>query len=212
MIAARALPPLYAIVDPLDTGRAPEDLAAALLDGGARLLQVRIKTGGAGRLLEASRAVVALARRVGAVGVVNGRPDVARAAGAHGVHLGQEDVPVAVARRVLGPDAVIGVSTHDVEQARRAAAAGPSYLGVGPVYATSSKVGALAPRGLELVRAVRAAVALPLVAIGGITAATAPDVRAAGADAVAMIAALVRTPDPSAAVRDVLARLAATPR
>ncbi|HJW70742.1 MAG TPA: thiamine phosphate synthase, partial [Candidatus Binatia bacterium] len=95
-----------------------------------------------------------------------------------------------------------------VDQARAAAAAGADYLGVGPVFETTSKVGALAARGLELVRAVRAAVTPPLVAIGGITPGTAPEVRAAGADAVAMIAALVRAPDVAAAVRDTLARLA----
>ena len=102
----------------------------------------------------------------------------------------------------------IGVSTHDPEQARAAEAAGADYIGVGPVYPTTTKSDALAPRGLALVSTVRAAVRCPLVAIGGITPETAAAVRAAGADAVAMIGALVRAPDPEAAVRDVLARLA----
>jgi len=196
------LPPLYAIVDPLDTGREP----AAL---GARLVQLRWPGASARELLAAALAIRPLARAAGALFLVNDRPDVARAAEAEGVHLGQDDLPVAAARRVLGAGRLIGVSTHDPGQARAAEAAGADYLGVGPVYATATKPDALAPRGLALVSAVRAAVRCPLVAIGGITPETAAAVRAAGADAVAMIGTLVRAPDPEAAVRDVLARLSA---
>jgi len=203
------LPPLYAIVDPLDTGRDPAALAAALLRGGARLVQLRWPGASARELLAAALAIRPLARSAGALFLVNDRPDVARAAEAEGVHLGQDDLPVAAARRVLGAGRLIGVSTHDPGQARAAEAAGADYLGVGPVYATATKPDALAPRGLALVSAVRAAVRCPLVAIGGITPETAAAVRAAGADAVAMIGALVRAPDPEAAVRDVLARLSA---
>jgi thiamine-phosphate pyrophosphorylase len=101
----------------------------------------------------------------------------------------------------------VGVSTHDVEQARAAAAAGADYLAVGPIFTTSTKPDALAARGIALVRAVRDAVTVPLVAIGGITPDTAAEVRAAGADAVAMIGALVRARDVAAAVRDALGRL-----
>lgn len=202
------LPPLYAIVDPLDTGRDPVALARALLAGGASFLQLRLKDATAREVLGVARAIVPLAHAAGARLVVNDRPDVALAAGADGVHLGQDDLPVSAARRALGPGAVIGLSTHDPAQAGAAAAAGADYLGVGPVYATTSKANALLPRGLELVRAARAAVPdRPLVAIGGITADTAAAVRAAGADAVAMIGALVRADDPAGAVRDVLARL-----
>jgi len=143
---------------------------------------------------------------------VNDRPDVARAVDADGVHLGQDDLPVAAARRVLGPGKLVGVSTHDPAELAGALAAGADDVGVGPVWATASKVGALAPRGLGLVRAARRAAAVPLVAIGGIGPDTAPDALAAGADAVAMIAALVRAPDPAAAVRTALARLAAVRR
>jgi len=203
------LPPLYAIVDPLDTGRDPPALAAALLRGGARCVQLRWKEASARELLAAALAIRPLARTAGALFLVNDRPDVARAAESDGVHLGQDDLPPAAARRVLGPGRLVGISTHDPAQARAAEAAGADYIGVGPVYATATKPGALAPRGLALVSAVRAAVRCPLVAIGGITPETAPAVRAAGADAVAMIGALVRAPDPEAAVRDVLARLSA---
>jgi thiamine-phosphate diphosphorylase len=202
------LPSLYAIVDPLDTGRSPVALAEALLAGGARLLQLRLKGASAANVLAAARAIRPRARAVGALFLVNDRPDIARAVDADGVHLGQDDLPVAAAREVLGPGALIGVSTHDLDEARAAVAAGADYLGVGPVYTTTSKADPLRPRGLDLVRAVRAAVERPLVAIGGITPETAATVRAAGADAVAMIAALVCAPDPAAAVRAALARLA----
>ena len=204
-----ALPPLYAIVDPLDGPRTPRALAAALLDGGALLLQLRLKDASTRELLAEARAIVPLTRARGARLVVNDRADVARLAGADGVHLGQDDLPIAAARRIVGPDALVGMSTHDPDQARAAAAAGADYLGVGPVFATATKADALTPRGLALVRAVREAVALPLVAIGGIDVERAADVRGAGADAVAMIGALVRAPDPAAAVRAVLARLGA---
>ena len=202
------LPRLYAIVDPLDTGQHPVTLAEALLAGGARCLQLRWKPAAARDVLEAARAIRPVAHAAGALFLVNDRPDLAALAGADGVHLGQDDLPLAAARRVLGPGRIVGLSTHDPEQARRAADAGADYVAVGPVYVTTSKVGALAPRGLDLIRAARAVVPGPLVAIGGIDASTAADVIAAGADAVAMIGALVRAPDPAAAAREVLARLA----
>jgi len=201
------LPALYAIVDPLDTRRPPTALAAALLAGGARLLQLRLKPVISRELLAAAEAIRPLAHAAGALFLVNDRPDIAHAVEADGVHLGQEDLPVAAARRILGPGRIVGVSTHDVDQARAAATAGADYVAVGPIYATTSKEHPLTPRGLELVRAVRAVVPCPIVAIGGITAETAPAVRAAGADAVAMIGALVRAADPAAAVRAVLARI-----
>jgi len=201
------LPPLYAIVDPLDTGRDPTDLAAAMLDGGAHLLQLRWKRATTRELLAAAESIRALTRGHGALFLVNDRPDVARAVDADGVHLGQDDLPVAAARRVLGEGRLIGVSTHDVAQAVAADAAGADYIGVGPVFTTASKANALAARGLTLVTDVRAAVRCPIVAIGGIDAARAADVRRAGADSIAMIGALVRADDVADAVRTVLGRL-----
>ncbi|HYR96964.1 MAG TPA: thiamine phosphate synthase [Candidatus Binatus sp.] len=194
------LPPLYAIVDPLDTGRDPVELARSLLAGGARLVQLRLKGATSRDTHAAAERIAPLARAAGALFLVNDRPDIARAVGADGVHLGQDDLSIEAARRVLGAAAAVGVSTHDLDEARAAEDAGADYIGVGPIYATGSKTSALPPRGLELIRAVRAAVRCPIVAIGGITPATAPGVRAAGADAVAMIAALVRAGDPGEAV------------
>jgi thiamine-phosphate pyrophosphorylase len=164
---------------------------------------------GAGTLLAAAAAIAPRARAAGALFLVNDRPDVARLVDADGVHLGQDDVPVPAARHVLGAGKLVGVSTHDPGELAGAVAAGADYVGVGPVYATTSKAGALAPRGPDLVRAARRLTTLPLVAIGGITPDTAAVVLDAGADAVAMIGALVRAADPEATVRTTVARLAA---
>lgn len=198
------LPPLYAIVDPLDTGRDPVDLACAMLAGGARLVQLRLKGVGARTLYRVALRVRRRATEAGAVLIVNDRPDVAMAVTADGVHVGQDDLPVAAARRVLPPTTWIGVSTHDPGEIEAAIATAPDYLAVGPIFATDSKVGALPARGLELVRLARRAWAGPLVAIGGIRPDSARAVLDAGADSVAMIGALTRAPDVRQATRDVL--------
>jgi thiamine-phosphate pyrophosphorylase len=203
------LPALYAIVDPLDTNRSPLALAGAYLAGGARLLQLRLKDATPRELYETALALRAVTSATGALLVINDRPDVAAAVGADGVHLGQDDVPVQVARAILGPDRWIGVSTHDEHEARAALHAGADYLGVGPIFTTTSKHAPLPARGYQLLKTVRALTDRPLVAIGGITPATASATREAGADAIAMIAALTRAEDPAATVRDVIARLAA---
>lgn len=206
-MSGRRLPRLYAIVDPLDTGHEPVALAGAYLAGGARLLQLRLKDVSARALYTTALAIRAVTRATGALFIVNDRPDVAAAVGADGVHLGQDDVPVAVARALLGPDRWIGVSTHDLAEARAAIRDGADYLGVGPIFDTTSKRGALPARGFDLLRAVRPLTDRPLVAIGGIDAETAPDVVAAGADAVALIGALTRALDPAGAVRELERRL-----
>jgi thiamine-phosphate pyrophosphorylase len=204
---SRRLPSLYAIVDPLDTGQSPLALADAYLAGGARLLQLRLKDATPRHLYETALAIRVVTKATGALLLINDRPDVAAAIDADGVHLGQTDVPVTVARTILGPTKWIGVSTHDLDEAQTAIRDGADYLGVGPIFETTSKRGALPARGFDLLRAVRPLTDKPLVAIGGITPATASDVRAAGADAVAMIAALVRADDPTAAVRATIASL-----
>jgi thiamine-phosphate pyrophosphorylase len=206
-VSGRRLPRLYAIVDPLDTDLAPTALAAAYLAGGARLLQLRLKDVSARTLYTTALAIRAVTRASGALFIVNDRPDIAAAVGADGVHLGQDDVPVAVARALLGPDSWIGVSTHDEAEATAAIADGADYLGVGPVFDTASKTKALPARGVALIRTVRGLTDLPLVAIGGITPDTAEAVIASGADSVAMIGALTRATDPAATVRDLVRRL-----
>ncbi len=202
------LPTFYAIVDPVDTGRDPVALAADLLAGGARMLQVRLKPPWTPRQVYAvGKAIRGLPGGRQALLLINDRPDLAAAVAADGVHLGQDDVPVSVARTVLGAQAIVGVSTHNAAEAQAAVAAGASYVAVGPGSPTTTKADARSVGGLALVRAVRAVVTCPLVAIGGITPLRLAEIRAAGADAIAMIGAINRAADVAAATRSVLAIL-----
>jgi thiamine-phosphate pyrophosphorylase len=210
-VTRHRLPALYAIVDPLDTGIDPVHLGDAMLAGGARLLQLRLKDADTSTGLAVARTLREHTRRLGALLLVNDRPDLARACAADGVHLGQDDLPLAAARRILPPPAIIGISTHDDDELAAAIAAGPDYVAVGPIFGTTSKVAALPSRGLESVRTARQRTSLPLVAIGGITPDTAAMVRWAGADSVAMIGALVRAPDVAAATRAAVAALRPPP-
>lgn len=187
-------------------------LAEACLAGGARFLQIRAKQSPSGALLQICEQVMALARPAGAAVIVNDRADIARLSQADGVHVGQDDLDPADARRILGGFAVIGLSTHSIEQARAAARAPVSYIAVGPVFATSSKVTGYDAVGTALVREVRdlldtAGVDTPIVAIGGITLERAPDVIRAGAASVAVISDLLSGGDPAARVRDYLRTL-----
>jgi thiamine-phosphate diphosphorylase len=194
----------YAICDlPAEAGPdAACALAAQLLRGGAGALQLRHKRAPAGVLLECARAVGPLCRSAGVPFIVNDRLDVALLCGADAVHLGQEDLPLAAARR-LAPGLAVGVSTHTLEQARAAAAAGADYLGFGPIFATGTKLNPDPVVGLGGLRAACAAVPVPVVAIGGLTAATAGAAVAAGAVAVAVIGAVVGAADVEAAARAV---------
>jgi thiamine-phosphate pyrophosphorylase len=204
-----AWPSLYAIVDTeacARADRAPLEVARAFLEAGVRLLQVRAKDLEAGPLLALTRAVVSEAAGRAAV-VVNDRADVATLAGAAGVHVGQDDLTVPDARRVVGPAAIVGLSTHSVAQAAAALAQPLSYLAIGPVYPTGSKTTGYAALGLDVVREVAALTrprGLPLVAIGGITLERAPLVLAAGASSVCVISDLLRG-DPGACARRFLA-------
>lgn len=192
--------PLYPIAD-ADSGADVVALAEAILAGGARLLQLRAKRATTRELIDLGRAVKAHAARAGALLILNDRADVARLIGC-GVHLGQDDLPPAAARALLGPDAVIGFSTHNLDQLDAAAREGTAdYLAFGPVFATRSKANPDPVQGLDALRAARARCPLPLVAIGGITAETIPAVRAAGADAVAVIGAIAGADDPTDATR-----------
>ena len=198
---------LYAIADPCGRNDLdPVALAAALVDGGARLIQLRWKEAPTGRLVEAAGAIRALTRSAGALFLVNDRVDVALAVGADGVHLGQDDLPPEAARRLLGPGRIVGVSTHDEQQAI-AAARGADYLGFGPLYGTATKETGYSPRGLEALGRVRTAVRIPIVVIGGVTPDNAAAAIGAGADATAMISALCLASDPAAAARAALSAL-----
>ena len=196
------LDPLYAILDVgLCRERRLQPLAVldAFLDGGARLIQLRDKVSPSGEFLALADIAAARARAAGATLIVNDRTDIAAMAKADGVHVGQEDLGVEQARRVVGPDAIVGLSTHDDAQIAAALRTTASYIAVGPIYGTATKDTGYDARGLELVRTA-ARGGRPVVAIGGITLERAPDVIAAGAAAVAVISDLLRD-DPSAMVR-----------
>jgi thiamine-phosphate pyrophosphorylase len=195
---------LYPILD-VDAAAAggwqPADLARAFLDGGARLIQLRGKRLGSGPLLELTERLITLARPYHGRVVVNDRADVARMAGAAGVHVGQEDVDAAAARAIVGGDALVGLSTHTASQIDAALRQPISYLAVGPVFGTATKDTGYAPVGLDLIRyAVARGGTLPVVGIGGIDLQRAPDVLGAGAAAVAVISDLI-TDAPAARVR-----------
>jgi thiamine-phosphate pyrophosphorylase len=197
---------LYPIADTLGAvQRSHLAIAEAILAAGVPLLQLRVKDQPTGRCVEIARAVKAATDRAGAQLIINDRADIARLVDAAGVHLGQEDLPAAAARDILGAHKIIGLSTHNLEQAEAAARAGVAdYIGFGPIYPTTSKARPDPAQGLEGLRRVRAQVAMPIVAIGGITGRTMPEVLAAGADAVAMIGEVVRAADITAAVRTLL--------
>jgi thiamine-phosphate pyrophosphorylase len=205
--------PLYAIIDVevcASRGWLPRDLARAFVAGGARLLQLRAKALGGGAFLDLARALAEDADRAGATLIVNDRADIARLAGAAGVHVGQDDLSPADVRRVVGPDAVVGVSTHTIDQIDAALGAPISYLAIGPIYSTVTKATGYDAVGVAAVAEASrraGAVGVPVVAIGGITLDTAPAVRAAGAAAVAVITDLVCA-DPEQRVRQYLAALA----
>ena len=151
------------------TGWAPLELASSFLEGGARVLQLRAKDLPSGALRELADDLVALADRYESVVIVNDRVDVARMSGAHGVHVGQEDLPPAAAREQLGPDAVVGFSTHTVAQIEAALREPVSYIAVGPVFGTATKETGYSAVGLDFVAsAARLAGSIPVVAIGGV--------------------------------------------
>jgi thiamine-phosphate pyrophosphorylase len=192
---------LHAIVD-VETcdavGLAPAAVARAFLDGGARFLQIRAKSLPSAQFLNLCDTIAGSARACGATVIVNDRVDLAHMCGAAGVHVGQEDLPPAEARRQLGAAAIVGFSTHTRAQILEAVAQPVSYIAVGPIFGTATKDTGYEPVGLPFVTEARARVprGIALVAIGGITLERAPEVIAAGADQVAVIGDLLATGNP----------------
>jgi len=191
---------LYAIVG----GGGAVAQARAAIAGGARVVQLRMKDAPAGAVLAAAREIVALAEGRALV-IVNDRADLALLAGADGVHLGDEDLPPAEARRLLGPELLVGRTTRTLEEARAALREGADHVGFGPIFPSGSKRLPVPPRGTGMLREVAAALGAPVVAIGGITAANAGEVARAGAACAAVIGALFDAGEP----RENAARLAA---
>ena len=195
------LPPLYAILDPEQTkGRAPESVLRDLLDGGAAILQLRVKTMAPSDFFQLAQRARAETRARGCKLIVNDRVDIALACDADGVHLGQDDLPLAVGRQLMGTK-IVGISTHDIEQAQEAELNGADYIGFGPMFGTTTKNTGYAARGIDMLRQIRAAVKLPIVAIGGINEQNVKQVWQAGADSAAIISDILGADDPAAKVR-----------
>lgn len=194
-------PALYVVLDRAAArGRDVDDLLAAVIDGGCRMVQLREKEWPSGRLLPTAERLRARAQRAGVTFIVNDRIDLALAVDADGVHLGQDDLPARMARTLLRPGMLLGVSTHDVHQAMNAATDGADYVAVGAMFATATKPD-FELVGPALLRKLRPHIRVPLVGIGGITPENAADVIRAGADGVAVISAVCAAPDPGAVTR-----------
>ena len=183
----------------LSRGRSTVDVALEAVAGGVACVQLREKTCGTREFLEQARALVEVLRPLGVPLIVNDRVDVALAAGADGVHVGQGDMPAADARRLGPPGWIVGVSAESVADAVRAEADGADYVGASPVFGTPTKVDHAPPLGLAGLAAIRAAVGIPVVAIGGLHAGNAAEVVRAGADGLAVVSAVVAAESPRAA-------------
>ena len=190
---------LYAISDA--SFGDPVRLAQALFDGGARLVQVRNKKSSARSLFNQVESILKRAPADASV-IVNDRVDVARITGAAGVHLGQSDIGVVEARRILGPGQIIGFSTHNLEQALAASKLPADYIAVGPIFPTSTKLDAEPVVGLEKLATICKAVQKPVVAIGGIRLENAAEVLAAGPHSIAVVSDLLSAADIQARVRE----------
>jgi thiamine-phosphate pyrophosphorylase len=196
-VAERRLGRLHVLVDSLI-------VAEAALEGGAPTLQVRIKTGTDRDRLQLAQAIAERCRAADATCLVNDRADVAVVVGADGVHVGAEDLPVAAARQVVGPDLLVGGTARDPATGRRLVADGADYLGVGPTFVTGSKAGLPQPIGLDGLRAVAEAVDVPVIAIAGIRAERVDEVLATGAWGIAVIGAIADAPDPHSATHELM--------
>ena len=200
----------YAITDQNSArGRGDEEVARALIQGGATVLQYRAKKVSAREQLRVAIKLRALTQAKGVAFIVNDRIDLAVAVGADGVHLGQDDLPVSAARLMVGEDLIVGVSTHSLEQARRAEADGADYIGCGPIFDTQTKENNVPPVGTGLLQEVLGAVRIPVVAIGGIKEHSLESLARAGARCVAVVTALTGAEDVAAATRSMKEKWAA---
>lgn len=186
---------LYAIIDTsfIALGEA-ERTAVEMLEGGAKIIQLRAKGSPTGPMLDAARKLRALTVSYGALFIVNDMVDAALLSKANGMHLGNDDIPAEDARKLLGKNAIIGLSTHTRDEALAARKRGADYISFGPVFATKTKKDALSPRGLEALRQAVEAVSIPVVAIGGINEKNLSDVLKTGAGAVAIISGILTAP------------------
>ena len=195
---------IYAITDAgLSLGRPLEEVVSALLGAGVRIVQYREKKLKAGAMLEECRLLRRLTSEAGACFIVNDHIDIAMLVGADGVHVGQEDLPVPEVRRLVGPDMIVGLSTHMPEHAREARGLGADYIGVGPIFATKTKEDVVAPVGYEYLDWVARHADVPFVAIGGIKQHNIAEVARHGARCCSLVSELVGAPDIRARVEAV---------
>ncbi|MGC4098709.1 MAG: thiamine phosphate synthase [Nitrospira sp.] len=205
---ASRLSGLYVILDPsVCPDRSLVDVLKVSAMAGAKIFQYRNKTASMKTAYAEALPLRKVAHELGVLFIVNDRCDLALALDADGVHLGQGDLPIQLARKVMSPDKLIGISTHSQEQVLAATAGGPHYLGFGPIFVPGSKSDHDPVVGLEGLRAIRPLTALPIFAIGGITADRAQAVMRAGANGVAVISAILKAPDISQAVSDFVSQL-----
>ena len=193
---------LYAITDrrALPAGVTLAQAVVAALDGGVTCLQLREKTASAGEILALARTLLPLCRARRVPLHINDRVDIALAAGADGVHLGQEDLPLPEARALLGPDRILGATAHTVEEALRAQAEGADYLGVGAMFPTGTKTDTV-PTSADTLKAICAAVSIPVVAIGGVNAQNLPTLAGTGIAGAAVVSAIFSQRDLTDAAR-----------
>jgi len=198
------LPPLYAILDPEQTkGRSCETVLRELFAAGIAILQLRVKTLAASDFLALAQRARAETRSHDCKLIVNDRIDIALACEADGVHLGQDDLPLSVGRKLMGSK-LVGISTHDLEQAHEAERNGADYIGFGPMFGTTTKTTGYGARGVEMLRQIRAAVKIPIVAIGGINEQNVRQVWQAGADSAAIISDILGADNIVAKTRRIL--------
>jgi len=205
---SHSLSGLYIILDPsINPARPLVEVLRTAAEAGASLFQYRNKKASMKDAYVEALAIRQTAARAGALFIVNDRCDLALAVDADGVHLGQGDLPLDLARKVLGPEKLIGISTHNPDQVREATAGKPDYLGFGPIFTPASKQDHDPVVGLEGLRAMRSCTSLPVFAIGGIQIDQIGDIMRAGADGVAVISAILKAPDISHTVRSFLAQM-----
>ncbi len=197
---------LYLVTDSgLSRGRLQVQVVEAALRGGVTVVQYREKSASTRRMVEEARELRVLCKAAGVPFIVNDRIDVALAVDADGVHVGQEDMPAALARRLIGKGRILGVSAVSAEEARRAEADGADYIGASPIFSTPTKPDAPPPMGVEGLRQLARSVGIPVVAIGGMNAGNAARIMEAGAAGVAVVSAIVAADDVEAAAREIRA-------
>jgi len=209
-LARSSLSGLYLILDPsVSLTRSLDETLRQSAQAGVKIVQYRNKTASMKEAYAEALPLRKLAAELGVLFIVNDRCDLALAADADGVHLGQGDLPLDLARKVMGPEKLIGISTHNADQVRAANAGKPDYLGFGPIFKPGSKQDHDPVVGIEGLRVIRALTALPIFAIGGITVENVGEVMRAGANGVAVISGILKAPDIKQAVSDFLAQMPA---